>query len=238
MNVQTRTIDFFRVAWKRLTIVIVLVGLYITAAGLFGKLSVLVWLVVAMFATGFLLILILTRFRRFLISTAYQFIFGAKLVAFLLCIAGVYLTLYPLPERIPLISRLWFSLLALCFILSDIGYYLYSRDVNEAIRYAKEKLAEQGQELPIAPIVVGENKVEFKEIDKHLSTSEKLDQLADRVEVGISSVLRTEVENAKVAGDLQESRERADQHLGQPGEAADAAAVSSPEKLAERKTEE
>lgn len=152
MSLLIRTItDYFRVAWKRITIVAICVALYIAAAIFFGKLSVLVWLIIAMFATGFLMILILIRFRKFLVSTAYQFIFGAKLVAFILCTAGVYLVMWPLPERIPIVSRLWFSLLALCFILSDIGYYLYSRDVNEAIRYARQKLGERGETLPMDP---------------------------------------------------------------------------------------
>lgn len=89
---------------------------------------------IALAACLFVMWVIVFRLRSFLISTSYKFIFAAKLCWAVLCAAGIYLILWPLPRRIAVVQFAWFSLLALGCILSAIGFYLYSRDVRAVLQ--------------------------------------------------------------------------------------------------------
>lgn len=135
---------WIRIPKGRIAVIICALGLYFVIAG--NYVPVLAWLTIAMISTGFLVWLLIFRFQRFLVSAAYQYILASKIVAFILTTAGFYLTLWPLPARIAVISRLWFSLLALVFILSDIGYYLYSRDVKAVVELDRTQ-----DQLPVVP---------------------------------------------------------------------------------------
>jgi len=78
----------------------------------------------------FVVWLIIFRLRDHLISKSYRAILVSKLLWALLCGSGIYLVLWPLPQRNALVSVLWFSVLALGCIHSAIGFFLYSRDVS------------------------------------------------------------------------------------------------------------
>ncbi len=111
---------------RRVLVVGLTLSFYFTVA---GYVPILAWLLIAALATGFMMWMIIFKLRRLIISPAYQFMFAGKAVAFILCIAAVYLVIRPLPHRIELVSRLWFSSLALSYILMVIGHYLYSKDL-------------------------------------------------------------------------------------------------------------
>jgi len=129
--------------WVRLSITFISIVAYFAV---FLKVPLLVLMVIATLATGFMMWLIIFRLRQLLVSPAYVFIFGGKTCAFILCVASVYLILWPLPKRIQLVTNIWFALFALCFILSDIGHFIYSRDLAAVLRSDNYK-----EELPAVP---------------------------------------------------------------------------------------
>lgn len=89
---------------------------------------------IAFFSMLFVMWLISFRLPDHLKSNSYKAIFISKVCWALLCGAGIYLIIWPLPQRIPIVTVIWFSLLAIGCIHSAIGFYLYSRDVNAVLR--------------------------------------------------------------------------------------------------------
>lgn len=100
------------------------------------KFAVCALLSVAFAASLFIMWTILFRLRSHLISTSYKFIFAAKVCFGIMTGSGVYLIIWPLPERVLFIQLLWFSILSTGTICSAIGFWLYSRDVRAILNSA------------------------------------------------------------------------------------------------------
>lgn len=84
-------------------------------------------------ASLFMLWTIIFRLRSHLVSVSYKFILVGKVGMAILTGSGVWLILFPLPQRNAIIQLLWFTIFALGNISLAIGYYLYSRDVNAVL---------------------------------------------------------------------------------------------------------
>jgi hypothetical protein len=99
-----------------------------------GMIAVIGLLGIAFASCIFLVWVIFFRLRSHLVSAGYKFIVTAKILWAIMCGAGIYLIIWPLPKRIVIVQLLWFSLLALGALCSAIGFYLYSRDVNTVLK--------------------------------------------------------------------------------------------------------
>lgn len=103
--------------------------------------------------------LIRYRLEGSLKSNSYKAIFISKACFALLCGSGIYLIIWPLPQRIETVTFLWFLVLAVGCLHSAIGYYLYTRDMNEVLNSPDY----------IGPLPAG--RTNEKPIDKAPSTS-------------------------------------------------------------------
>ena len=90
-------------------------------------------LCVAFLSMVYVVWLIVFRLRDHLVSKSYRAILTAKILWALLCGSGIYLILWPLPQRNALVSVIWFSVMALGCISSAVGFFLYSRDVSSIL---------------------------------------------------------------------------------------------------------